>query len=351
MDTGDPIHSGSEQRPPVICLMGPTASGKTELAIRLREYLPVDIISVDSTQVYRGMDIGTAKPSADILALAPHRLLDIRDPAEAYSVGEFMVDARRHIDEITASGRIPLLVGGTMLYFRALIDGLAELPPANPAIRAQIEQQAAERGWPYMHGLLAEVDPITADKVHPNHSQRIARALEVFQITGTPLSELIARQKQGIAGRRSISDDYRVVQLALIPPDRELLHSAIEQRFLEMLSSGLVAEVEQLFARNDLSVDLPSMRAVGYRQVWAYLAGECGYEEMVERGIAATRQLAKRQMTWLRKWPDVVCVNARKVENGHQTTDSEGGVLSSEQILTNTLIFLEKAAIYFVAAE
>jgi tRNA dimethylallyltransferase len=330
--------------------MGPTASGKTGLAVRLREYLPVDIISVDSSQVYRSMDIGTAKPDAEELALAPHRLLDIRDPAEAYSVGEFMKDARAHIDEITEAGRIPLLVGGTMLYFRALLDGLADLPPANPEIRGQIEAEAREHGWPCMHSLLRAVDAPTADNLHPNHSQRIARALEVFRITGTPLSELIARQHSGLSARTPLTQDYRVVQLALMPPDREVLHKAIEQRFLDMLSSGLITEVQQLMARGDLSLDLPSMRAVGYRQVWGFLAGDYDYDEMVAKGVAATRQLAKRQLTWLRKWPGVVSVNTVMPEN-EAASGGANECLSPDQILTNTLNFLQKAAIYFVEAE
>ncbi len=311
--------------------------------MRLREYLPVDIISVDSSQVYRGMDIGTAKPDAEELALAPHRMLDIRDPAEAYSVGDFMNDARAHIDDITEAGRIPLLVGGTMLYFRGLLDGLADLPPANLEIRRQIEVEARAHGWPHMHGLLMAVDAPTGDNIHPNHSQRIARALEVFRITGTPLSELIARQHNGLSAHPPLTEDYQVVQLALMAPDRLVLHKAIEQRFLGMLSSGLIAEVRQLMARGDLSLALPSMRAVGYRQVWDYLAGEYDYDEMVAKGIAATRQLAKRQLTWLRKWPGLVSINTG-VSGANER-------LSSEQILTNTLNFLEKAAIYFIEPE
>lgn len=335
--------------------MGPTASGKTDLAIRLREHLPVEIISVDSSQVYRGMDIGTAKPDAGELALAPHRLLDIRDPAQAYSVGEFMKDARAHIDDITESGRIPLLVGGTMLYFRALLDGLADLPPANPELRRQIQAEASEHGWPHMHGLLRAVDPLTADDIHPNHSQRIARALEVFRITGLPLSEFIARQRGGLSARPPLSQDYRVIQLALMPTDRALLHKTIEQRFLDMLSSGLISEVQQLMTRGDLSLDMPSMRAVGYRQVWGYLVGDYDYDEMVARGVAASRQLAKRQLTWLRKWPGLVLVNAAMSGYGLAGDGISGAFsrnqLSPDEILTNTLNFLEKAAIYFVEAE
>ncbi len=329
--------------------MGPTASGKTDLAIGLRDHLPVELINVDSSQVYTGMNIGTAKPQAKVLAQAPHRLIDIRDPADTYSVGEFIDDARSHISEITTSGGVPLLVGGTMLYFRALLDGLADLPPANPEMRAQIERQAEQHGWPYMHERLKEVDAITAGHVHPNHSQRIARALEVFQISGTPLSTLIAKQQKG-TGRKPIINQYRVVQLALIPPDRAQLHKAIEQRFFDMLSAGLIDEVKQLYERKDLSADLPAMRAVGYRQVWGYLAGEYDYDEMVARAIAATRQLAKRQLTWLRGWPGVYCVNT--VDPEDQPGDrSNMSLQSPQQILTNALNFLEKAAIYLAEAE
>ena len=338
--------------------MGPTASGKTDLAVRLREYLPVDIISVDSSQVYRGMDIGTAKPDQHVLARAPHRLIDICDVAEPYSVAEFVVDARRHIAEITAAGRIPLLVGGTMLYFKALLQGLADLPPADPQVRMQIEAQARQQGWPYMHGLLAEVDAATAANLHPNHSQRIARALEVFRITGTPMSQLIAKQHSGKGGGVPLGSDYRVVQLALVPPDRQLLHKLIEQRFLGMLADGLIDEVKQFYERDTLSVDLPSMRAVGYRQVWSYLAGQWDYDEMVDRSIIATRQLAKRQLTWLRQWPDAVCVN---VDGASVTCLSAGAsdkelgadisvqtLKPTEDTLTNTLNILRKASIYFV---
>jgi len=297
------------------------------------------------------MDIGTAKPGADILTRTPHRLIDIRDPAEPYSVAEFVVDARRHIAEITAVGRIPLLVGGTMLYFRALLQGLADLPAANSTVRALIEAQAMEHGWPHMHQLLMDVDAPTALKLHPNHSQRIARALEVYRITGQPLSQQIANQQQGMGGSPPLTNDYRVVQLALIPDDRKVLHKAIEQRFMEMLSAGLIAEVEKLLARGDLSVDLPSMRAVGYRQVWAYLAGEYSYDQMIEKACAATRQLAKRQLTWLRSWPDLVCVNALSTKAAKMTVTPSSAPDLSDEILINTLNFLEQSAIYFVEAE
>jgi tRNA dimethylallyltransferase len=326
--------------------MGPTASGKTDLAVRLSEHLATDIISVDSAQVYRGMDIGTAKPEADVLALAPHRLIDIRDPAESYSVAEFTADARRDIAEITALGRVPVLVGGTMLYFRVLLEGMAVLPPADPEIRAQIMAQAAAEGWPYMHNLLLEVDPITAARLHPNHSQRIARALEVFRITSLPLSELIARQRSDRGHTPRLATDYQVEQLTLIPPDRALYHQLIERRFNNMLSAGLVEEVEQLFARGDLSADMPSLRAVGYRQVWAYLAGEYGYDEMVEKAIAATRKLAKRQLTWLRRWPDTTCLNKLTGPSGRPAESFAEKSGEADQIFTNVLNYLKKASIY-----
>jgi len=284
--------------PLAIFLMGPTASGKTELAMALAERLSCEIISVDSALVYRGMDIGTAKPSARELARAPHRLIDICDPTEAYSAARFRDDALREMAEITAAGRIPLLVGGTMLYFKALQYGLSELPEADPAIRARLEQEAALYGSERMHQRLAEVDPITADRIHPNDTQRVQRALEVYEITGKPLSEL-----QKGDGEQKIP--YRVVKLARSPASRELLHQRIAERFGQMLERGFQQEVEGLLARGDLRPDMPSMRSVGYRQMLKYLLGEWDYETMVEKGIIATRQLAKRQMTWLRADPEV----------------------------------------------
>ena len=265
--------------------MGPTASGKTALAIALRKILPVELISVDSALIYRGMDIGTAKPDAAELSAAPHRLLDIRDPAEAYSAADFRRDALAEMAEIVAAGRIPLLVGGTMLYFKALLEGLSPLPSADPQVRAKIEQQAAEQGWHALHRQLQEIDPVAAARIHPNDPQRLSRALEVFFISGKTLTELH--------------------QFAIAPASRELLHQRIEQRFHQMLASGFEAEVRALFARGDLHTDMPSIRCVGYRQMWSYLDGEIPYDEMVYRGVCATRQLAKRQMTWLRGWEDI----------------------------------------------
>ncbi len=285
--------STRDDRPLAIFLMGPTASGKTDLAVELVRRLPVEIISVDSAMVYREMDIGTAKPEPEVLAEAPHRLIDILDPAEAYSAARFREDALRHMAEITAAGRIPLLVGGTMLYFRALEQGLAALPEADPELRARLEAEAAEQGWQVLHDRLAEVDPVSAARIHPNDPQRLQRALEVYELSGKPLSELWQRQQdEGLP--------YRPIKLAVAPDDRAELHERIALRFRLMLEQGLIEEVEALYRRGDLHPDLPSIRCVGYRQVWQYLAGELNREEMSEKGIIATRQLAKRQFTWLR---------------------------------------------------
>ena len=284
--------------PPAIFLMGPTASGKTALAVSLVERFPLEIISVDSALVYRGMDIGTAKPDAATLARAPHHLLDIRDPTDAYSAAAFRDDALALMADIVARGRVPLLVGGTMLYFRALLQGLDDLPRADAALRRQLEAEAAERGWPALHAELAGVDPETAARLAPNDSQRIGRALEIFRLSGKPMSALLDRAQADLP--------YRVLQLALIPSDRAVLHQRIASRFDAMLAEGLLDEVKALRQAFALTADLPAMRAVGYRQAWAYLDGEISLDELRETGIAATRQLAKRQLTWLRSWPDAV---------------------------------------------
>ena len=278
--------------PPAILLMGPTASGKTDLAIALRRHLPVELVSVDSAMVYRGMDIGSAKPNADELALAPHRLIDICDPAQAYSAARFRDDALREMRDITASGRIPLLVGGTMLYYRALQYGLSALPKADPAVRAALQRELEMQGLEALHERLARIDPLAAARIHRNDPQRTLRALEVWELSGRPLSELQATAGQPMP--------YRAIKLVRSPASREELHERINRRFLAMLDNGLVEEVERLVARGDLHPDMPAMRSVGYRQVWAWLRGEFTRDEMVERGQAATRQLAKRQMTWLR---------------------------------------------------
>lgn len=293
--------------------MGPTASGKTALAVGLLERFPVEIISVDSALVYRDMDIGTAKPDAATLARAPHHLLDIRDPTETYSAAAFCDDARRLMADITARGRVPLLVGGTMLYFRALLQGLDDLPRADAALRKELEGEAAARGWPALHAELATVDPATAARLAPNDSQRIGRALEIFRLTGTPMSALLDRVQSELP--------YRVLQLALIPSDRAVLHQRIATRFDAMLAEGLVDEVESLRRRYALHVDLPSMRAVGYRQAWVYLDGEIDLKGLREQGIAATRQLAKRQLTWLRSWPGAVELDCLADDLDAQATD------------------------------
>lgn len=283
-----------KQKPLALFLMGPTASGKTDLAIALRQQLPVEVISVDSALIYRGMDIGTAKPSQAELELAPHRLIDILDPAESYSVMNFREDALREMAEITSQGKIPLLVGGTMLYYKSLLDGLSPLPSADPSVRAQIEAKAEQIGWSGLHQILSQIDPIAAERINPNDSQRINRALEVFYISGKTMTELTASQGEGIP--------YDIIQFAIAPQDRAVLHQRIEQRFHKMIDLGFEQEVRKLYERGDLSVDLPSIRCVGYRQMWEYLAGQISLDEAIFKGICATRQLAKRQITWLRGW-------------------------------------------------
>ena len=294
------VPQSENRKPLVLCLMGPTASGKTALAMALREVLPVELISVDSALVYRGLDIGSAKPTAEELAVAPHRLIDICDPAQPYSAADFREDALREIAAVHAGRRVPLLVGGTMLYFRALLQGLADMPAADSSIRARIEADAAAHGWPCVHRQLAEVDPEAAAEIHPNHSQRISRALEVYLAGGKTMTQLRADQDR--EGQR-LDKRFNVVQIGLLAHSRALLHRRIEVRFRRMLEQGFLREVEGLYRRGDLHPDLPALRAVGYRQAWEYLAGECDHEVMIERGIAATRQLAKRQLTWLRGWP------------------------------------------------
>ena len=283
-----------EHKPLAIFLMGPTASGKTDLAIQLRQHLPVEVISVDSALIYRGMDIGTAKPSKAELALAPHRLIDICDPAESYSAANFRTDALREMQEISAQGKIPLLVGGTMLYYKALLEGLSPLPSADEKVRSEIEAKAALIGWGRLHQELTKIDPISAQRINPNDSQRINRALEVFYLTGKTLTELTAQKGEALP--------YDILQFAIAPEQREVLHLRIEQRFHKMIELGFQQEVEKLYRRPDLNENLPSIRCVGYRQMWEYLRGDYDHDEMVFRGICATRQLAKRQITWLRGW-------------------------------------------------
>lgn len=285
--------------PPAVFLMGPTASGKTDLAIHLAETGRFELISVDSGMIYRGMDIGTAKPVAEELARAPHRLIDLIDPAEAYSAADFRRDALQAMQDIHDNGRIPLLVGGTMMYYRILKRGLADMPEADEAVRAGILADALKSGWPSIHARLAEVDPVTAARLNPGDSQRLQRALEVWLVTGKPMSQWHAEQQPDAL-------PWNVLELALLPDDRAVLHQRIEHRFDLMLQAGFIEEVEVLRARGDLSLDLPSMRSVGYRQIWEYLDGRTDREEMRYRGIVATRQLAKRQHTWLRGFSDAV---------------------------------------------
>ena len=289
----------------VVCLMGPTATGKTDLAVELVRRFPFEIISVDSAMVYRGMDIGTAKPEPQILQQAPHHLIDFLDPAQAYSAAAFRADALREIDAILAQGKVPLLVGGTMLYYKALLQGLAELPSADAQTRDQLLKEAKQQGWDRMHVRLAQVDPESAARIHPNDPQRIQRALEVYELTGIPLSHWQARPTEPFP--------YASRCLGLMPADRSWLHERIRQRFHLMLEQGFEQEVKSLYERGDLYENMPSMRSVGYRQVWQYFQGELTHEAMVERGIIATRQLAKRQLTWLRAMPQVEvfdCINS-----------------------------------------
>ena len=297
----------SPDDPLAVFIMGPTATGKTDLAIELTQRYPMDIISVDSAMVYRGMDIGSAKPDAATLRAAPHRLIDICDPADAYSAGRFRDDALHEMAAITAQGRIPLLVGGTMLYFRTLQQGIAELPAADPEIRQRLDADAAQYGWAAMHRRLADIDPVSAQRIHPNDPQRIQRALEVFEISGKTLTDFW--QVQAAQRLR-----YRVLKIALMPPDRIELRARIEQRFDAMLEQGLVEEVRRLYRRGDLSADLPAMRAVGYRQVWEWLEGGIDFATMREKAIIATAQLAKRQMTWLRSEPDCNLIDPDRVK-------------------------------------
>ena len=282
--------------PPAILLMGPTGTGKTDAAVALAARFPLEIVSVDSALVYRGLDVGSAKPDAATLARVPHHLVDVRDPVEPYSAGDFLRDATRAMDEIRTRGRVPLLVGGTMLYFRALQAGLADLPAADPGIRRELEAEAARSGWPAQHARLAEVDPAAAARIRPNDAQRIQRALEVWRVTGRPLSEL---QRQDL--RHGVIGDY--LKLVLAPAERAVLHERLASRFDRMMERGLLDEVRRLRARGDLDPECPALRAVGYRQVWMHLDGAWDLAEARARAIQATRQLAKRQLTWLRAEP------------------------------------------------
>jgi len=307
--------ASGQEFPPAILILGPTASGKSALAMQIARVLPVEIISVDSGQIYSGMDIGTAKPGAAERAAVPHHLLDILEPHESYSAGRFRDDALALMREISERGRIPLLVGGTMLYFKALLDGLNELPEADPALRLVLDGMAAESGgWPGMHRRLAQVDPETAARLAPNDAQRIQRALEVFHLTGRPMSELLKKPKY-------VYLPYRLIRIALLAGSREGLHARIARRFEDMLELGLIGEVRRLREKYGLEPDSPSMRCVGYRQTWAYLDGKYDLAALREKGVAATRQLAKRQLTWLRAMEGLTAFDCLAPDLAQQVLD------------------------------
>ncbi|MBE0462642.1 MAG: tRNA (adenosine(37)-N6)-dimethylallyltransferase MiaA [Halomonadaceae bacterium] len=295
----------ADTRPWAIFLMGPTAAGKTDTAIALHERLGHELISVDSAMVYRGMDIGSAKPSATELARAPHRLIDLRDPTEPYSAADFRQDALNEMRQISAAGKVPLLVGGTMLYYKHLVEGVANMPAADPVIRERLAAQRQAEGLEALHQTLMNVDPVSAQRIHPNDPQRLMRALEVYYASGRPMSELWKEQQPE-------TFPWRVLSIALSPSDRSVLHARIEKRFTAMLSEGLIDEVAALKKRNDLHIDLPAMKSVGYRQVWEYLDGEYDYATLKERGVIATRQLAKRQLTWLRSWSNLAWIDSQQ---------------------------------------
>lgn len=297
--------SKQTHKPTAIFIMGPTASGKTDLAMRLVQEHQCDIISVDSAMVYKGLNIGSAKPTAEELAIAPHRLIDICDPSEPYSAAQFRDDALREMADITDKGRTPLLAGGTMLYYKALLEGLNNLPDSDPNVRQFLQERSQTEGLQALHHELSQVDPESARRIHENDPQRILRALEVYEITGKPLSQLHKEQQQE-------DFPYQVTQIAVAPQDRAYLHQRIETRFRLMMEQGFLDEVKALHARGDLTPDLPAIRSVGYRQMWQHLDGELSLDEAVERGIIATRQLAKRQFTWLRSWSDLHWVESQK---------------------------------------
>lgn len=305
----------AHDKPLVLSLMGPTAAGKTSLALDLCQSLSAEIVSVDSALVYRGMDIGSAKPDAEELARVRHHLIDIRDPSQPYSAADFCLDARREIEALVAAGKTPILVGGTMLYFKALLEGLSDLPEADPLLRAEIKARAEAEGWGAIHAELAKVDPVSAAQIHPNHSQRLSRAWEIYLLTGKPMSSLQQNQEGGLL------TGYTWKQIIVAPDDRALLHQRIEQRFDAMIKKGFLREVQNLIDRGDLHKDLPAIRAVGYRQAWEHLQGDYDFSEMRDRALAATRQLAKRQLTWLRGWPSGYWLNTQDSSGNNRTND------------------------------
>ncbi len=313
--------------------MGPTASGKTALALELAEHFPIEIISVDSALVYREMNIGTAKPTPQEMSRVPHHLIDVCDPSVTFSVADFCEQAEKAMQDITSRGKIPVLVGGTMMYFRSFIDGLAQMPATNEDVRAYIESVAEEKGWPEIHRRLAEVDPITAKEIHPNHSQRLSRALEVYLSGGKTMSELRENQTKN----NDFLTNYRLIQLAIGPKNRAILHERIALRFEQMLESGFVDEIETLYKRGDLNENLPAIRAVGYRQFWSYCSGQSSLEQAHEKAVIATRQLAKRQLTWLRGWKDPLYW--LYIDN------DDGNLIPRQQIIIKALKIIEQFAI------
>ncbi len=318
MNNESPKTTGDSSLPPALFLMGPTASGKTGVAVELAQTLPVEIISVDSALVYRDMNIGTAKPDAATLHRAPHHLIDIINPTEAYSAAAFRHDALRLMADITARGKIPLLVGGTMLYFKALREGLSDLPVADPAVRAELDAQVALHGVPWLHAELAEVDAETAARLSPNDSQRIQRAMEIYRITGKPMSELLKKATANAAL------PYQITSIALLPDDRSVLHQRIATRFAQMMEQGLVEELRTLRKKYPLHPELPAMRCVGYRQAWQFMEGQINAAQLVETGIIATRQLAKRQLTWLRSMPENIEIDCLSKNLIQKVRDASG---------------------------
>jgi tRNA dimethylallyltransferase len=322
--------------PPAIFIMGPTASGKTDLAMRLCDVLPCEIISVDSALVYKGMDIGTAKPTWQERVQYPHHLVDILDPAQIYSAAQFRYDALALMADITARGKVPLLVGGTMLYFRALLEGLSVLPEADPLVRADIEKDAEQFGWAYVHQQLQQVDPVSAARINANDPQRLQRALEVYRLSGVSMTQL--REEEQLHKKPF---PYKVLQIAVAPAERAVVHQRIASRFHHMLEQGFESEVRALFERGDLNTDMPSVRAVGYRQMWDYFEGEYDYAVMQEKGIAATRQLAKRQFTWLRSWQDVNWIYTDKRDEALPKKEVIGHLLQKTLQLVKNRLALE----------